>query len=61
MTTSNDGCVIIVKAEEKTSHKDIYISPDCLKQNLKAEKFIKHETLKYNDSAVYVLKEDMLK
>lgn len=61
MTTSNDGCVVIVKAEEKTNHKDIYISSDCLGRNVKAEKFIKHETLKYNDSPVYVLKEDVEK
>jgi hypothetical protein len=61
MTTSNDGCVVIVKAEERTNDKDIYISSDCLAQNLKFKKFIKHKTLKYNDESVYVLKEDVSK
>jgi len=61
ITTSNDGCVVIVSAEEKTAPKDIFISSDCLKRNLKAKKFIKHKTLKYNDSPVYVLKEGVPK
>ena len=59
MTTSNDGCVVVVKAEEKTSPKDLFISIDCLKHNLIAKKFTKHKTLKYNNSPVYVLSEDL--
>jgi len=59
MTTSSDGCVVVVKEEERTSPKDLFISSDCLKHNLKSKKFIKHKTLKYNNNAVYVLKEDL--
>jgi len=59
MTSSNDNCVIIVSAEEKTHHNDVYLSESTLKANVKNGKFIKHEKLIFNDSPVYVLKEDM--
>ena len=59
MTTSSDGCVVIINSEEKTDNKDIFLSSDCLKFNVKNKKFIKHKVLKYNNSPVYVLKEDM--
>ena len=59
MTTSSDGCVVVVKAEEKTTPKDLFISNDCLRHNLKYKKFIKHKTLKYNNNPVYILKEDL--
>ena len=59
MTTSSDGCVVVVKAEERTNPKDLFISDDCLKRNLKFKKFIKHKVLKYNDSPVYILEEDL--
>ena len=61
MTTSSDGCVVIVNAEAKTDHTDVIISPDCLNQNVKRGKFTKHKTLKHNGKPVYVLTEDLNK
>ena len=61
MTSSNDNCVIIVSAEEKTHHNDVFLSEATLNANIKNNQFIKHETLKYNNQPVYILKEDMAK
>ena len=61
MTTSNDGCVVIVDSEEKTDHTDVIISPDCLNRNVEKGKFTKHEKLKHNGKPVYVLTSDLQK
>ena len=59
MTRSSDGCVIIVRSDKKTDQKDIYLSPAVLERNVKLKTFSKHGTLKYNNSPVYVLTEDL--
>ena len=59
MTTSNDGCVINVSSEDRTHPNDIFMSRSTLEANVKNGKFVKHQSLKYNDNSVYVLKEDL--
>ena len=61
MTTSEDGCVVIVNEERKTSQTDVIISSDCLDQNVKNRKFTKHATLRHKDKPVYVLTSDLQK
>lgn len=61
MTKSNDGCVIIVKNNEKTERGDMLISPQVLKRNVKQGTFTKSKHLKHNGEAVYVLTEDLKK
>tara|TARA_R110000824_G_scaffold55138_5_gene152032 strand:+ start:1621 stop:1803 length:183 start_codon:yes stop_codon:yes gene_type:complete len=59
ITKSSDGCVVIVKSEEKTDKTDMFLSTDTLKCNIESKRFIKHKTLSYNGNSVYILKEDM--
>lgn len=61
MTTSTDGCVVIVSEKRKTDKNDVIISRDCLNKNVSARKFTKHKTLIHNDKSVYVLTEDLQK
>tara|TARA_B100001179_G_C18479912_1_gene355180 strand:+ start:396 stop:611 length:216 start_codon:yes stop_codon:yes gene_type:complete len=59
MTKSNDGCVVIVQASNKTDDKDIFISEEVLQRNLCRGTFCEHERLKHNNSPIYVLTEDL--
>tara|TARA_B100001778_G_scaffold281244_1_gene246303 strand:+ start:210 stop:431 length:222 start_codon:yes stop_codon:yes gene_type:complete len=61
MTTSSDGCVIIVSEDKKTEQTDFFISEDCLAQNIKNVMFTKHKTMVHNDKPVYVLTSDLQK
>mgnify|MGYP001157261594 FL=1 len=61
MTTSEDGCVIIVSEEKKSETTDFFISQDCLNKNVKNKEFTEHKTLKHNDKPVYVLTQDLQK
>lgn len=59
MTKSNDGCVVIVRHNEKTERGDMLISPQVLKANVKRGTFTKSNHLKHNEEAVYILTEDL--
>tara|TARA_Y100000114_G_scaffold103350_1_gene96458 strand:- start:603 stop:794 length:192 start_codon:yes stop_codon:yes gene_type:complete len=59
LTKSNDGCFIIVRAEEKTDKNDLFISEATLKKNIKSQTFIKHKTLKYNNHPIYIYNENL--
>lgn len=58
ITKTEDDCVVIVKSADKTEKTDMFLSADTLKRNVENRRFIKHKTLKYNGSPVYVRKED---
>ena len=59
LTKSNDNCVVIVKAENKTNPSDFFISQDTLDKNIESKTFIKHETLKFEGESVYVHRDDI--
>jgi len=59
LTKSNDNCVVIVKAENKTNPNDFFISQATLDKNIKTKTFVKHETLKFEGESVYVHRDDI--
>jgi len=59
MTKSNDGCIVIIKADSKTCRNDILISQAVLDKNVRGGTFEKHGSLRHNEFPVYVLTEDL--
>jgi len=59
LTKSNDGCVVVIKAEKKTDPSDAFISESTFKINLENKTFIRHKTLTYNNNPIYVYHEDL--
>mgnify|MGYP003325500698 FL=1 len=59
ITKSNDGCVIIIKAEKKTHQNDFFLSQATLDRNIQEKTFTKHETLDYEGNPLYVYAKDI--
>ena len=59
ITKSKDGCVVLVKAEKKTEHTDVFISESTFKKNIASKTFVKHETLSFNNNPIYIYHEDI--
>lgn len=59
ITKSNDGCVVAVRAEEKTDKSDFFIGEATMQKNIDNEVFIAHNTLEYNNEPLYIYHEDI--
>jgi hypothetical protein len=59
ITKSNDGCVVAVRAEEKTHKTDVFIGEATMQKNIDNEVFIAHNTLEYNNEPLYIYHEDI--
>ena len=50
---------MLIKAEKKTEHTDVFISESTFKKNIASKTFVKHETLSFNNNPIYIYHEDI--